>query len=490
MNESADKQYLLALDAISIASLIKKRDITVEACITVFTEHIEEINKELNAVVEERFDEALQEAKELDAKIASVHLDHYPLYGVPISIKEAIDVKNMKTTGGLPQRKDIMKTEDAEVVEKLKNAGAIILGKTNTPALCFCQETDNKLYGRTNNAWNPKHTAGGSSGGEAALIAAGGAALGIGSDIGGSIRFPAHLNGTVGFKPGKFQVSNTGHLPVNRLPLKARMNSIGPLTKSIRDAKLIYQLTQKKETHRKYYEKMQVDMLPTDSGYPLDDATTALMHDLYNFLKPMAEVNWSFPPYFTDTSKVWQEIMSIDGASDIKRVAFNDDRPNIWKHYIQEKLTGKTSIHSYLTWALLGANIFKPNDKRLKEIKSFLEEGDHALERHLNNRLLIFPVYHTSGLNHGDLFKEIFSLSKSYLKYMPYVAYANIWGLPSLTIPVNSNPNKNPISIQIMSGIGNEETIFNLGEVIEQQYSGYRRSTMYDKSPIRSSEKI
>src|SRR5699024_4546419 len=139
---------------------------------------------------------------------------------------------------------------------------------------------------------------------------------------------------------------------------------------------------------------------------------------------------------------------------------------------------------TYLSWALLGANMFKPSDKRLKEIKSFLKEGDYTLERHLNNRLLFFPVYHTSGLNHGELFKGIFSLSKSYLKYMPYIAYANIWRLLDLKIPLNSNKEANIITIHIMSSIGNEDTSLNLGEVIEDYFSRYRLSTLYDQSPV------
>ncbi|MBO1914857.1 amidase, partial [Microvirga sp. 3-52] len=99
---------------------------------------------------------------------------------------------------------------DAELVKKLKSEGAIILGKTNTPELCFCQETDNKLYGRTNNARDTSRTAGGSSGGEAVMISVGGAAAGLGSDIGGSIRFPCHFNGVIGFKSGNSQVSSVG----------------------------------------------------------------------------------------------------------------------------------------------------------------------------------------------------------------------------------------------------------------------------------------
>src|SRR5699024_1719466 len=157
-----------------------------------------------------------------------------PLYGVPISIKESFDVIGMKTTGGIVHRKDIIMSKDADVVRQLKDAGAIILCKTNTPALCFCHETDNKLYGRTNNAWNEKKTAGGSSGGEGALIGVGGTPVGMSSDIGGSIRFPSHFNGVVGFKPGMYQVSADGHFPPDKIPIKARMSGIGPIGKSVR----------------------------------------------------------------------------------------------------------------------------------------------------------------------------------------------------------------------------------------------------------------
>ncbi|MFK4997846.1 amidase family protein [Bacillus sp. N9] len=132
------------------------------------------------------------------------------LFGVPISVKESFHVREMKTTSGLLHRKDMVMTEDAAIVQKLKDEGAIILAKTNTPSLCFCQESDNKLYGRTNNPWDVRKTAGGSSGGEAALIAVGGAAAGIGSDIGGSIRFPSHFNGVIGFKSGRNQVDVGG----------------------------------------------------------------------------------------------------------------------------------------------------------------------------------------------------------------------------------------------------------------------------------------
>lgn len=472
--------HLLALDATEIAQLIQKRKLTSEEITATLIQHIQTVNSRLNAVVEDRFKEALAEAREKDQQIDQADFTKQPLYGVPISIKESFHVKGMKTTGGIVHRKDLIMTEDADSVKKLKDAGAIILAKTNTPALCFCQETDNKLYGRTNNAWDPKRTAGGSSGGEAALIGVGGSPVGMSSDIGGSIRFPSHFNGVVGFKPGKYQVPDDGHFPTENVELQKRMSGLGPIGKSVRDVKLVYDLIAKKQEKKVYYEKMYIDILPHDNGYPLSKDTANKLSEIFTFLSNKYESTYTIPPYFNDSALLWQEIMSIDGAKHMKELAFNTDRVNVWKEYTKEKLTKKTDTHLYLSWALIGANLFKPSNKRVKEIEQFIAEGDIILERYLKRRLLIFPVYHETALKHGELYKEIFSIQKTFIKYMPYIAYANVWGLPSLTVPVGFDSNHLPIGIQIMSRNGNEDAIFKLGQEIESYFGGYKRSTVYD----------
>ncbi len=474
------KNNLINLDATEIAELIKTKQVTSEEVTSVLIDHIKKVNAALNAVVEERFSEALKEAKEKDQEIDSVNWTRQPLYGVPISIKESLHVKGMKTTGGIVHRKDLIMSKDSDVVRKLKHAGAIILCKTNTPSLCFCHETDNKLYGRTNNAWNTKRTAGGSSGGEAALIGVGGTPVGMSSDIGGSIRFPSHFNGVVGFKPGKFQVSSEGHFPPDNIPLKTRMSGIGPIGKSVRDVQLVYELIRENKDKKSFYEKMQIEILPNDNGFPLSRQSAQFMDSVREFLNDSYQTNLSIPPYFNDSATIWQEIMSIDGGKEIRDLAFNSDRPNIWKYYMQEKMTKKTPVHLFLSWALLGANMFKPSKKRTKEIEAFIEEGDRALQSYLKNRLLIFPVYHCSALKHGDLFKEIFSIKKTYTEFMPYIAYANVWGLPSLTIPIGFDENNLPIGIQIMSKNENEHAIFKIGKSLESKFGGYIRSTVYD----------
>jgi len=474
------KSNLLNLDATEIAELIRNRHVTSEEVTRTLIDHIKKVNPSLNAVVDHRFSEALEEAKQMDANLDEVSLDEKPLYGVPISIKESLHVKGMKTTGGIVHRKDLIMSQDADVVQNLKEAGAIILCKTNTPALCFCHETDNKLFGRTNNAWNKKRTAGGSSGGEAALIGVGGAPVGMSSDIGGSIRFPSHFNGVVGFKPGKFQVSTEGHFPPDTIPLKSRMSSVGPIGKSVRDVELVYDIVAKSKDKKALYEKMQVEVLPNDNGFPLSKQTANIVSKIYDYVKDIYQTFFSLPPYFNDSAVVWQEIMSIDGGKEIRELAFNTDRANVWKYYMQEKLMKNTKTHTYLSWALIGANMFKPSLKRKKEIESFIEEGDRVLHSYLKNRLLIFPVYHQTALKHGEVYKEIFSIKKTYTEYMPYIAYANVWGLPSLTVPVGFDEDHLPIGIQIMSRNGNEHAIFRLGKVLENKFGGYIRSPHYD----------
>ncbi|SEP83053.1 fatty acid amide hydrolase 2 [Virgibacillus subterraneus] len=471
-------QSILDMDATSIANAIKSGELSSYEVVNIYIEHLKRVNPAVNAVVEERYAEAIREAQEKDNQ--KEHVNKGPLFGVPISVKEAFNVVNMKTTGGLLNRKHLIAREDADVVAKLKEAGAIILGKSNIPALCFCQETDNKLYGRTNNPWDVARTAGGSSGGEGALLGAGGAAAGIGSDIGGSIRFPSHFNGVVGFKPGKFQVSSNGHFPADTIPLQKRMSGMGPMGKSVRDMELIYDIIANNPFTEQSLSDFEIDILSFDMNIPLSQKTKETLSGIEQYLSRLFLVNRSTPPYFENSAQLWQEIMSLDGGKSMEKLAFSTDRSNVLAAYAKEKLTRKTKVHPYLSWALIGAKLFKPSAGRIKEIEGIIEQGDEEVATFLNNRLLILPVYHTGAPEHGKVFQEIFSIRKTFLHYMPYIAYANVWGLPSLTIPAGTDENDMPIGIQIISANGNEDAIFQLGKIVERKSGGYNRCSGLD----------
>lgn len=474
-----DETALLDMDATAIAEKIKSKEVSCEEVVRVYVGHIKKTNPFINAMVETRFDEALEESKHLDEQIKKNQWKG-PLHGVPIIVKEAFHVANMKTTGGLVHRQDLISRIDADVVTRLKNAGAIILGKTNTPALSFSQETENKLYGRTNNPWDLSKTAGGSSGGEGAILAVGGSAAGIGSDIGGSIRIPTHFNGVVSFKPGRKTVPSEGHFPPIHDPLLERMFAVGPMGKSVRDMRFMYQLIANRPIEPNHLLNFKVEILPGSIDYPLSLTTIQVLDEIEGFLGKSLTTKRTIPPFFDDSAKLWQEIIASSDSKVLERGAYNNDRTGIMKGLIKERIAEKTSVKPSLTKGIFASKIFKPSAKRVREIQQILDQGDERLKTYLKNRLLIFPVYHSAAPKHGKVYREIFSLRKRFLLYMPYVAYANVWGLPALTIPVAIDEHGLPLSIQIMSAKGNEDAIFRLGRVLERKFRGYKRCTTFD----------
>ncbi|UCZ53904.1 amidase [Bacillus shivajii] len=474
VEEAGIKNELLDLDARTIAMLIKEKKISSVEVVKAYINHIKRVNPNINALVEDRFNIALEEAKQKDFQLQNGETTGM-LHGVPISVKESLHVSGMISSGGMVDLKNNKATEDALVVERLKKEGAIILGKTNTPELCFCQETENKLYGKTNNPWDVTKTAGGSSGGEAALLATGGAAVGIGSDIGGSIRFPSHFNGVVGFKPGMFRVSQKGHFPFVTHPLQQRMIGIGPIGKSVSDMEKMYEIISDHKPKSKDLTDFTIEMLPKETGYPLSAATDTILSSVEGTVRKSFTVTKNIPPYFKESGQVWQEIMSINGGEEMKNIIFHNQKPRIFSTYIKERITKKTNMHAYLSWALIGANIFKPSESRLEQINEMIKVGDEQITDYLQNRLLIYPVYYSGAKKHGSVYKELFSFRKTFLTYMPYIAYANVWGLPSLVVPAGTDEHGMPVSIQIISGNENEFALFQLGKLIEQKHRGYVR---------------
>src|SRR5438045_7339703 len=185
-------------------------------------------------------DEALAEAKAAE-KMVEKSDSLGPLQGVHISIKSAIGVAGLKFECGSRTRAGLVANQDAVLVQRLKNAGAIVLGNTNVPEMLMAYHTENPLYGGTNNPWNPGRTPGGSSGGEAAAIAAGLCAAGIGSDGGGSIRVPAHFSGICGLKPTPGRVPISGHWPESAGPF-ALLGVVGPMARTVADLELIFRV--------------------------------------------------------------------------------------------------------------------------------------------------------------------------------------------------------------------------------------------------------
>src|SRR5215467_7061994 len=203
---------LIYSSATSLARAIREKQVSSHEVVEAYIHRIEAVNPRLNAVVQLTADTALARAKQADVALARREING-PLHGVPITIKDSFDTEGIISTAGTKGRVSFIPQQDATAVARMRAAGAIILGKTNLPELSLAYESNNLIYGRTNNPYDLSRTPGGSSGGESAIIAAGGSPLGLGTDGFGSIRLPAHFCGIAGLKPTAGRVPYTGLLP-------------------------------------------------------------------------------------------------------------------------------------------------------------------------------------------------------------------------------------------------------------------------------------
>ena len=233
---------LTFLSAMAMAQQIREKKISPVELIDAHLSKIDRLNPKLNAYVHVDADRARREARIAEHEVMKGN-PLGPLHGVPISIKSCLDVAGMRCESGTRLRAGHIASQDAPLVARLRHAGAIILGVTNTPELLMAWETDNLLYGRTNSPWDLARTPGGSSGGEAAAIAAGMSAGGVGSDGGGSIRVPAHFSGICGLKPTPGRVPSTGHFPASGGPF-AVIGVVGPMARTVADLRALFELMQ------------------------------------------------------------------------------------------------------------------------------------------------------------------------------------------------------------------------------------------------------
>lgn len=222
--------------ASELAGLIARGDLSAVEVVEAHIARIEAVNPALNAVVVKCYDAARTEAREADARRTRGEALG-PLHGVPVTIKESLGVAGTPSTFGLQSLAGNLATGDETHVARLRRAGAIVLGKTNVAQALFYFESDNPVYGRTNNPWNLDRTPGGSSGGEAAIIAAGGSALGLGTDIGGSVRVPATFCGLASIKPTAGRTPDPGRhsVPVGQ---RAIVSQVGVLARTVADVAL------------------------------------------------------------------------------------------------------------------------------------------------------------------------------------------------------------------------------------------------------------
>ncbi len=338
-NESSTVE-LTALGAAELARRIATGEVSSRDVVDAHIRRIEQVNPRLNAVCLTRFDQARDEASAADERQAAGE-SLGPLHGVPITVKECFHLTGTPASIGVRRFADQQHTSDALVVARLRAAGAIVLGKTNIPQLMMMHETDNPLFGRTNNPWDLTRGPGGSSGGEAAIVAACGSPLGLGNDLGGSIRIPAHFCGIHGIKPTTGRLSNHG-TRAGWNGMEAIGNQPGPLARRVEDLELAMNILaapgQADHDHvvppvpwrdpaDVHVEKLRIGFWKNDGFFAAAPAMRRAVDEAIAALSARGiEVEEFTPPNMQEAMYLYFAIVSADGGADSRRLLGNSPR--------------------------------------------------------------------------------------------------------------------------------------------------------------------
>ncbi|KAI6207733.1 DNA RNA helicase domain containing protein [Aphelenchoides besseyi] len=486
-----DLSRLLLISAQQAAELIRSREISSKDLLEAYIRRIHHVNKVINAVVEVNFEEALALAKNIDDMIATMdpNSDEFrrlesekPLLGVPFTAKDTIRIKGMKTTAGLVALKDAPVNEvDADVVRRLKEAGAIALAISNVPEAGLAWETVNKLFGRTNNPYDTRLTPGGSCGGETALLASCASVIGIGSDLGGSLRIPANFCGVFGLKPTAQVVSTAGHLPEVFPGYLEKMISLGPLVRYAGDLQLMLKVMVGPEMSQKLKLDKPVDLRKIRVFYMrgLDDITASPLDvDCQNALQ--RAVKYFAKKY--DTSVYSVDFPIAHHALDIISTSMHVGEPgcsvanslagfkeNERVHLLPELIRWLFGRSNHTAAALM-AMICDEAPELLRPNADFVISKREQLKREVTELLTENTILLTPSLTRPQFYhnEPLFSPMD-----FIYTAIWNVLGLPVVAVPMGLNNKGLPTGIQIVGGPKSEALLIAVAKDLEEGFGGF-----------------
>lgn len=455
------------LPATMMAAQIRKKKISPVELVEAHLTQIEKLNPKINAFVQVDAERARRAARR--AEIALTQKNKLgTLHGVPISIKSSISVASLRCEAGTRLRAGFVAQEDAPLVTRLKNAGAIILGTTNTPELLMAWETDNLLYGRTNSPWDLHRTPGGSSGGEAAAIAAGMSAGGVGSDGGGSIRVPAHFSGICGLKPTPGRIPSTGHYPPSTGPF-AFLGVVGPMARTVDDLKVFFEVMQGPDDGDTYaapaprrwpddeeVKQLRVGYFEDDGRTPVTGETRAAVRAAAKALRSNGfRVERFQPEGLEEARRLWHKLFVVAGGMLLGSMfqGRESDLSPILKQFLewsaaQTALTGQTLLDAWT--------------RRDAARAEFLAQ----MRRY---PIFLCPVAAIPAFRHGERTWQIEGKSVHYLDAWSYTAFFNLLGNPAAVVPVCYSPDGLPIGVQIVGRPWEEEQVLSVAAVLEKQ---------------------
>ncbi|XP_044760652.1 fatty-acid amide hydrolase 2 [Coccinella septempunctata] len=474
---SADNPIILD-SATTIARKIRKREVKVEEVVKAFINRIKEVNPILNAVVDNRFKEAIEEAKKIDkqieiGEITDLDFREKPFLGVPFTSKESTAAEGLSFTFGIFARKGRKAKEDAEIVRLMKNAGGILLGVTNIPQLNMWQETMNPIYGLTRNPYNTTRNVGGSSGGEGSIIAAGGSPIGLGTDIGGSLRIPAFMCGIYGHKP-TCNLINTRGLTFRTGKEKDTMVVPGPMTRYAEDIiPLLKVLLDENASKLKLDQRVDIESI--NIYYiddPLDPTISAMREEMKECLKKVVDHFETILPQkpqkvgFNGTrygGKLWRYSMTQEPMSNFVRDLTDRQTElnpviEILKYICLNRNLALSSVYNMIN-RLLPA---EKADWAEAEIKTLRKQ---ILDKLGDNGVLLYPSAPWPASYHYTAFLRPWNFN--------LFAIWNAMKLPVTQVPLGLSSEGLPLGIQIVSAPYNDRLTIAVAKHLEKHLGGY-----------------
>ena len=460
---------LIKQSVAEMARAVREREVGPVELVQAHIDRAEAVNPDLNAIVLPRYEEALEEARAAERALSNGS-EPGPLHGVPYTAKECIEVAGMPCCDASRIFEGNVSTQDAVVVESLRDAGAILLGKTNIPEFAFHYDSNNLCYGATLNPHDRARSVGGSSGGEGAALAAGMSAFGVGSDYGGSIRVPCHFCGVVGIKPGRDVVPYTGHFPPQHPVSITRWSMIGPMARYVEDLELLLpifarpNLARASDVPPRSFERESGDGLTVaafeDDGLaPVDETCRRAVRMAAEALGDEGhEVVQERPPMQAEVRDAFYAVALAETAAMLR--PFIGDRVGDLSPQIA-RVIGATDE------ADLGLAHYLGRMVQITELEHVVYEW---LERHPIAispiaSIPAFPVGTETLTIDGQEYEEIdlFSLS----------TYVNAMALPAAAVPVTRTDEGLPVGVQVIGRRGREMEVLAVAKKLERAFGGW-----------------
>lgn len=450
------------LSAVEQLALLERRAISPLELAEEHIRRVERLNPTLNAIVD--FD-----AERVRAQASQP--GRGPLAGLPVTVKSSIAVKGFKCEIGSTLHRGFIPDEDALVVSRLRAAGATLLGTTNCPEFLMAYETDNLLYGRTANPWSLDHSAGGSSGGEAAAIAAGLSACGLGSDSGGSVREPAHFCGICSLKPTPGRIPGRGHLPPCVGPFSI-LGAIGPMARTVGDVALLFRIlsgrddldpasapVEFREVSLEEAKRIPIGWFENDGITPVTAETRQAVRDAVRALERRGFTVREFRPASLEAARLlWWKFFVQCGAMFYapEILGRESELSPMFREFLSIARAGEPLSANSLLAAWAECDIVR--SKLLDEMNDV--------------PLLLTPVCATPAFRHGDREWSIDGQTVRYLDAMRYTQWFNLLASPAAVVPVGRSKDGLPIGVQIAGRPFADELVLAVTAAVESEF-GY-----------------